>query len=151
MTNQQDDLEPAYAYQAGAFPGIPGTASPGEYILDHTTHAGLFLGGTMSQYTTNFNIAALPASQASTLSSVAGSASSVPLLAANANRKAAYFYNDSTANLYLAFSNTASTTAYTVKLPAGAYYEAPTSPVWQGAISGIWDSTSGSVRITEVA
>ena len=57
-----------------------------------------------------------PTSATATLSSVNGAASSTQLLAANTGRKGAYFYNDSTAILYLAFAGSASTTAYTLQI-----------------------------------
>ena len=60
------------------------------------------------------------------LTQVTGVTSSVAILAANANRKEALIINNSTANLYLAFTGTASTAAFTVKLAAGASYVLPT-------------------------
>lgn len=81
-------------------------------------------------------------------SSVAGSASSVSLLAANADRRGASITNDSTALLYLKLGTTASTTSYTVKMAAGALYEVPFG--YTGAIDGIWASATGNARITEV-
>lgn len=81
--------------------------------------------------------------------SVNASASSVQLLALNTNRSGATFYNDSTANLYLATAATASTTVYKVKIPSQGYYELPKSPIWGGIVSGVWDSATGSVKVTE--
>lgn len=89
-------------------------------------------------------------SSTSTLTSVASSSSSVTLLASNANRKGAYFYNESVFLLYIAFAATAATSAYTVQVPAGCFYEMPTNPVYQGAIAGIWNFVNGNVRITEL-
>ena len=81
-------------------------------------------------------------------SSVAGSASSVSLLASNANRLGATVFNDSTADLYLKLGATASTTSFTVKMAAGSYFEVPFN--YTGAIDGIWSSATGSARITEL-
>lgn len=81
-------------------------------------------------------------------SSVAGSASSVSLLASNANRLGATIYNDSTVNLYVRLGSTASTSNFTVKLAPGDYYEVPFN--YTGAIDGIWDSATGNARITEL-
>lgn len=89
-------------------------------------------------------------STTSSITSVSGSASSVSLLASNANRKGAAFYNDSSAILYLKLGATASTTSYTVQLVAGAYYEIPFITPYTGAIDGIWASAAGAVRITEL-
>lgn len=88
-------------------------------------------------------------STTSAITSVNGSGTSVSLLALNANRKQATFYNDSTAILYLKLGSTASTTSYTVQLVAGAYYELPWKS-YTGAIDGIWASATGAVRITEL-
>ena len=87
----------------------------------------------------------------STLTSVASSASTVVLLASNAARKGAYFYNDSTAILYLAFAATASTSAYTLQIPTNGFYEMPPIPVYTGTISGIWSAANGNARITELS
>lgn len=86
----------------------------------------------------------------STLTNVSGSASSVSLLASNANRKNATFFNDSTATLYLKFGATASTTSYTVQLTSLAYYELPVGKIYTGAIDGIWSAANGAARITEL-
>ena len=84
-----------------------------------------------------------------TLSNVSGSASSVELLAANAGRRGAYFYNDSTALLYINFGATASATAFTVLVPPSGFYEMP-SPPYTGSIKGIWASATGACRATEL-
>lgn len=82
-----------------------------------------------------------------TITSVASSATSVTLLALNTGRKYATFYNESTAVLYLATAATATTSAYTVQIPASGFYEFSTA--YTGVISGIWASANGNVRITE--
>lgn len=87
-------------------------------------------------------------------SSVAASASSVSLLAANASRLGATVYNDSaSATLYVKLGTTASTTSFTVALPPqvdgiGGYYEVPFG--YTGAVDGIWSAAVGSARITEL-
>jgi len=73
------------------------------------------------------------------------------LLASNNNRAGATIFNDSTATLYVKLSTTndASTTSFTIKLAAGAYWEVPFT--YSGVISGIWDAnTAGAARITEI-
>ena len=90
-------------------------------------------------------------SSTGTITSVAGNASSVQLLVSNASRKGAYFYNDSTATLYLALAGSASTTAYTVQIPGNGFFEIPTSPVYTGAVYVIWSSATGNCRITEMS
>jgi hypothetical protein len=85
-----------------------------------------------------------------TITSVNGAVSTTTLLSANTSRLKATFYNDSTATLYLALASGASTTAYTVQLGAGAYYETPTDVVYTGIITGIWSAATGACRITEL-
>lgn len=78
---------------------------------------------------------------------VSASASSVTLLAANANRKKVQIANDpSGAILYVSFTSPASSTSYTVAIPAGSLYEDFESV---GAIYGIWATASGGACITE--
>jgi hypothetical protein len=83
-----------------------------------------------------------------TLSNVAGSASSVTLLALNAVRKGASIHNDSSAILYVKFGTTASTSSFTVKMVADAHYEVPFG--YTGRIDGIWASATGNARVTEM-
>jgi hypothetical protein len=85
-----------------------------------------------------------------TLANVSGSATSVTVFASNANARGRMVHNDSTAALYLKFGATASTTSYTVRLDADAYYEFP-SPLYTGVVDGIWATAAGSARTTEVA
>lgn len=87
-------------------------------------------------------------------SNVNDGASSVPVLAANASRKGATFWNDSTAILYLDLSGgTATATSCSVKIAADGYFELPDNGkrgVYTGLITGIWASDqSGAVRVTE--
>jgi hypothetical protein len=93
----------------------------------------------------------VPASTTSGLSNVSGSASSVTVLASNASRKNATFFNDSTAILYLKLnSGVASTTSYSVQIQPNGYYELPNGSVYTGAITGIWSAANGAVRVTEL-
>jgi hypothetical protein len=92
-----------------------------------------------------------PVSTNATLSNVNSQASDTLILAANPNRKRAYFYNDSTSILYLSFgTGAASTTSYTVQIPAQGFYELPNGPVFAGQIRGIWSGGNGAVRVTEL-
>lgn len=84
-----------------------------------------------------------------TLSSVAGSATTVSILASNAARKGATVYNDSTQILYLAFAASATTSAYTVQIASQGFWEMAGPSMYTGAISGIWASANGNARITE--
>lgn len=90
-----------------------------------------------------------------TPSNVASSASSVTILASNANRLGATVTNDSTQILYLLLgSSAASTTNYTVQLAGStstgvAYYEVPFG--FTGQLTGIWASANGNARVTELS
>jgi hypothetical protein len=86
---------------------------------------------------------------AATLTNVAGSASSVTLIASNASRRGAMVANDSAAALYIKYGATASISSFTVKVAAGGYFELP-QPVYTGVVDGIWDSATGNARVTEV-
>lgn len=103
---------------------------------------------------TTATVAAGDAPATGTITSVNDAATSTTILAANASRKGATVFNDSTAVLYLALSDTtASATAYTVQIPAGGYYELPVCDggVYTGKIVGIWASdASGAARVTEL-
>ncbi len=85
----------------------------------------------------------------SSVTSVNGNSGNVQLLASTAGRKLAMFYNESTAILYLKLGTTASITSYTVQIPPSGYYELPL-PCYTGEIDGIWASSTGAVRITEL-
>lgn len=84
-----------------------------------------------------------------TLANVSGSASSVTLVASNANRRGAFIFNDSSSALYIKLGATASATSFTVKVAAGGFYELA-QPCYTGIIDGIWDSATGAARVTEV-
>ena len=84
-----------------------------------------------------------------TLTQVASSVTTVVLHAANTARKGFLVFNDSTANLFMAFAATSTTAAYTVKIAAGGFYEC-IAPIYTGAISGIWDAANGNAVITEL-
>lgn len=90
------------------------------------------------------------APSASTLGTVAGSATSVTLLASNANRRGAIVWNESTATLYVALFSTASTSSYTWQVAPGGYLELP-QPCYTGAIAGIWSAANGFARVTELS
>ncbi len=83
--------------------------------------------------------------------SVASSASSVTILAANPARRGASIANTSTAILYLRLNSAGgaatATTAHTVQMASNTYYEVPFGYV--GIITGIWASANGQANITE--
>lgn len=85
----------------------------------------------------------LPKSSLPTHSTVGDSATSVTILAANAQRKGASITNASTAILYLNLTGATATTttAYHVALNQNDYFEVPFG--YTGLITGIWASDAG--------
>lgn len=85
---------------------------------------------------------------AAAVSRVSASASSVQLLAANAERLDAHIYNDSTATLYVKFGTAATTTSFTAKLDPGSWMSWDS---YDGVVHGIWSSATGAAQCTENA
>jgi len=89
-----------------------------------------------------------------TTSTVAGAAASTSLLASNAARLGATFFNDQPTDgtgeiLFLLLdAAVASTTNYTVQMAPNTYYEVPFG--YTGEIRGIWGAAIGDVRVTEL-
>lgn len=87
-------------------------------------------------------------------SDVAGSATSVTILATNASREGATVFNEqptdgSGETLYLLLeAAVASTTNYTVQMAPNTYYEVPFG--YTGEIRGIWGAATGTARVTEL-
>lgn len=125
-------------------------------VLTYTDAGSISPSGALPAANTALIVAALdPVRPATgTVATVASSASSVTLLAANALRKGATITNDSSALLYVKLAaSAASTSAYTaVMAGAGsapfAYYEVPFG--YTGEIRGIWASGTGNARVTEL-
>jgi len=91
-----------------------------------------------------------------TRTSVAASATVVNLFAAvgvgatsGGNAVNRIVFNDSTATLYLGYGAATTTTDFSYKIDPAGTWEAP-APVFDGLITGIWSSATGSARCTEV-
>lgn len=85
----------------------------------------------------------------SSVTSVAGSVSTVTILASNTGRKGFAIYNDSTSNLFIKFGSGASLSSFTVKLGKNDFYEM-NERVYTGIITGVWSAATGDARITEL-
>jgi hypothetical protein len=121
-------------------------------VATHDVNILQFLGAAVSESNPVLaGLTKMPTAASSALSSVPASLSSVQLLAANAIRRGVSIYNDSTATMYLAFAETASTSSFTALIPPGNYYEMPLSPIYTGVISAIWNMAVGHARITELS
>jgi hypothetical protein len=88
-------------------------------------------------------------SSTATLSNISASASSTSVLSSTPGRKGASFYNDSSADCFLKYGTSASATSFTVKLTPGSFASMDT-PVYTGAITAIWTSATGTLRVTEM-
>jgi len=109
------------------------------------------VGGSAVALGASAPASSLPVTQnasTATLSNVVPGGSSATLLASNAARKGAVFYNDGTVALYISFSGAASSSNYTYQLAANQTLELPVV-CFTGAITGL--SASGTVRVTELA
>lgn len=84
-----------------------------------------------------------------TVTSVASAASNKVILAANTNRKAVIFMNNSTAILYLKYGGAATTANFSIKIAAGGTYEM-SQYAYLGEIDGIWAAANGAVLVTEM-
>ncbi len=92
-------------------------------------------------------IVAESTSTTSTPTTVASTTANQIILAANASRKGATIWNNSTANLFIEFGAAATTSAFTAELSPGGYYEIPFK--YTGAISGIWSAVNGNALVRE--
>lgn len=84
-----------------------------------------------------------------TITSVAGSISSVTLVSANPGRKRLVIGNASTAILYvrLGGGTATATTGHSIQIPSLGNYSLEG---FTGAITGIWAAANGSAQITEL-
>jgi hypothetical protein len=102
---------------------------------------------------TSFSASAITAATPAAITTPASSASSVTVLAQNANRNGFTVCNASTQILYLAKAATATTSVYTLPFPAAGttptcYTESGTA-VYRGPLAGIWASANGNAIVTE--
>ncbi|MEH2461138.1 hypothetical protein [Nostoc sp.] len=87
-------------------------------------------------------------SSTSTSTTVPSTTSNQVILAANPSRKGATIWNASTADLFVEFGQTATTSAFTAKINAGGYYEVPFH--YTGVISGLWSAANGNALVREL-
>lgn len=119
---------------------VPVSDNGGSITVDGTVAATQ--SGTWSVATATYS--------SSAVSSVTSAATNTVLLASNASRRQAVFYNDCDKAVYVKLGSTASSTSFSYRLQPNQTLELPT-PVYTGAIDGIWDSSpTGSMRVTEI-
>lgn len=96
------------------------------------------------------DVAIVPPST-STVAKVPLDVTTVTLMAANTKRLGLLVYNDSNTALCLKIGAGADIDDYTVRICAGAYWEAP-FPVTIELVTGVWVfAGTGSARVTELA
>lgn len=84
-----------------------------------------------------------------TTTSVAGTASSVLILAANANRKGFSVCNVSTNKLYLSFTNPATVANCFIEMAPGSFLIFDQELIMSNAIYGVWTGSNGACQVTE--
>lgn len=88
-------------------------------------------------------------SSTGTITSVNGATTNTSILTPNTSRISATIYNAANKTMYIALGATASTSAYTIQVFQGSYWELPVS--YTGAISAVWASgVSGAALVTEL-
>ncbi len=131
----------------GTLPALAaGTAVIGHVIVDTaptTAVTGTFFQSVQPTKEANSTVG--------TLTSVSASITSTQLLALNTSRLGAYIYNDSASNLYVALTTSATSTAFTVMIPANGFYELPSPRLFTSAVFGVWLTATGSARVTELS
>lgn len=84
-----------------------------------------------------------------TTTSVTSSASSVTILASNANRRGVSIANDSTAVLRLSFATPATSANAFIVMQPGSFLLLDQQMIVTNIIYGIWASANGTAQVTE--
>lgn len=128
----------------------------GNFVLSVRQDTPASTAGTTGDYAAistdaSGNLRVVSSAATGTQTSVNDSASNVTLLASNAARKGASFYNDSTQVLYIRLQATATTANFSVKVQPDGLYELPGPTIYTGIVDGIWAAdASGACRVTEL-
>lgn len=111
-----------------------------------TNKASINAAGQLSVHDTdNF-------SSSAAITQVAVTNSNTSILASNANRKGFTLWNGTNKTVFVAFGATATTSAYTMQLAQGAFYEAQVGNSYTGAIAGITSAAAtGNMQVTELS
>ena len=92
----------------------------------------------------------LQVSTTGTLTTITRSTTAQNALGTNSSRRGFILWNDSGANCFVRFGGTATTTAFSIRLPNNQGYETPGHLNFTGVISVIWSSgSSGDLFVTE--
>lgn len=134
------------ATQPVSIASLPALAT-GTNAIGSITNTSFGISGTLPAFaaTPTVNIGTVSRAASAPTTSVASSATSVTLLALNANRRWASFRNDSTSVAYIAKSGTASASSVYRLEPQGYLY----FDDYTGIVTAIWVSANGFMRIEE--
>lgn len=95
------------------------------------------------------SVSIAPATTA-TLTSLPRAATTALALAANPLRKGFVLFNDTTVNCFITFGATATTTAWTTRIPGGSVYEKEDTS-YTGPVSVIWaNAGAGTLKVTDL-
>ena len=84
----------------------------------------------------------------SVVTAIASTVGVVTLAASQVKRVALSIYNASTNPLFMKFGASASTASYTLMMVGSGYFEMA-RPIYNGIVTGIWQTANGSAYITE--
>lgn len=136
----------AFSPLATAANQATGNATLASILSTHSTAAKQDIGNTSLA-----NIDSKIGSTAGAITNLTQSPSSQVVLTSNVNRKGFILYNDASVKVFISFGATASSTSFTLQIPANSGYESAQTVVYKGTVSAAWNSgTSGFMRITEL-
>jgi hypothetical protein len=139
-----NESAPSYYQATNREPG----STIASYGVQMGASDGTYLRYVKSDTGGNLKVRQLEAPSAG-VTRVASSISNQTFLVANADRRGALIFNESTAVCYVKFGATASATSYTIAIAPSAYYEVP---AWySGQIDAVWASANGAAQVTEIS
>ena len=84
------------------------------------------------------------------VTSITSTVGTVTLATANTRRVNLSIYNASVNPLFMKLGASATTASYTLMMVASGYYELP-RPVYNGIITGIWQTANGQALVSETS
>jgi hypothetical protein len=107
--------------------------------------------GAATEATAAALLARVPAAVTPTVASVASSATSVTIAAANANRKRLTVMNDSTAKLRVGYTAGVTLANASYVVAANSLLVLSGDLNYAGALYGVWETANGRAQVTEFA
>lgn len=146
-------------YSGGTYTGGPGygfvtVTDSGTQIT--ATYQGIKLDGTVwGTHTVNVSVpdssqAGVSPADTPSVATIAASTTPVELFPPAIGVSRRSVLNSSSSLLYLKYGSGASTTSYSVPVPAGKLFTFP-HPTYTGRVTGVWSTANGNVRCTEVS